>query len=146
MILVDDHLLLRVLTGTPPPGLPAERVATTTAWWWRAVAPIAVPRTLGPGHHSRFVAGLTPAEADALWGALCQVGQAASLVHVPELVPLGPAMAWLARHEALNRLAAEAIAAAADLGAALYVRAGNEGRLPDVAARFRIECNVVPSG
>jgi hypothetical protein len=138
VIIVDDHLLLRVLTGTPPAPLAGEAVLTTTGWWWRALAPVAMPRPAA-GQHSRFVAGLSHSEADSLWDALCQVGQPGSLIPVPELVPLGPAMAWLARHEGLDRLAAEAVAAAMDLGAGISVRRGNEGRLPDVAPRYDIE-------
>jgi hypothetical protein len=51
-------------------------------------------------------------------------------------------MAWLARHEGLNRLAAEAVAVAIDLGAAIYTRAGNEGRLPEIAARYGIDLHI----
>jgi hypothetical protein len=142
VILVDDHLLLRTLTGTAPTGLTGEHIGTTTGWWWRAVAPIAYPPRPGAGQHSRFFAGLSRPEADVLWEALCRVGQADSHIHVAELVPLGPAMAWLARHEGLNRLAAEAVAVAMDLGAAIYVRAGNEGRLPEITARYGIDLHI----
>lgn len=143
MILVDDHLLLRVLLGTAPPALAGERIATTTGWWWRALSPLAAPRAVA-GAHTRTVARLTPVESEALWSTLCDVGQRGSLVAMPELVALGPAMAWLARHEGLNRLAAEALAAAMDSSAAIWVRAGNEGRLPDLSSRHGVEVVVVP--
>jgi hypothetical protein len=145
VILVDDHLLLRAVTGSAAEELASQHIATTTSWWWRAVAPIASPPRPGAGHHSRLAAALSQPEADAVWEALCRVGQADSRIHVPELVPLGPAMAWLARHEGLNRLAAEAVAAAMDLDAAIHVRAGNEGRLPDIAARYGLDIHVAAS-
>lgn len=145
MILLDDHLLLRALVGSVPgvlEALPPDTIATTTAWWWRAASPLAAPRTAA-GQHSRWAAGLTPGELDALWEALCHVGQPGSLVRMPELVPLGPAMAWLARREGLNRLAAEVVAVAVDRSATVVVRAGNEGRLGAMALLYGFELRLV---
>jgi hypothetical protein len=144
VILVDDHLLLRVLTGTAPPALRGEEIATTTGWWWRALSPIAVRRDI-EGSHSRLVAGLGAAEAGALWAALCTVGQPGSLVTMPEVVGLAPAMAYLAREEGLNRLAAEVLAAAIDRSAAIWVRTGNEGRLAGVGDRYGVDVVVTPA-
>ncbi len=58
---------------------------------------------------------------------------------MPELVPLGPAMAWLARAEGLNRLASEALAAALDLGASIRLGPGNGGLLLEAAARVGVD-------
>ena len=145
MILLDDHLLLRVLVGDAPDELEEqsiEGIATTTAWWWRAVSPLAAARATA-GRHTRTAAALTPVESDALWEALCRVGQPGSLVTMPELVALGPAMAWLARTEGLNRLAAEVVAAAADRAADVWVRRGNEGRLGKMAGRYGFRLHVM---
>lgn len=143
MILVDDHLLLRVLAGAAPPALANEPIATTSGWWWRALSPLAATRSV-KGIHSRFAAALTEAEAGALWEALCVVGQPGSLVAIPELVELGPAMAWLARYEGLNRLAAEAVAAALDRSAAVWVHVGNDGQLTDMADRYGFDLVMAP--
>lgn len=142
MNLLDDHLLLAVLVGAAT-GFPASGdLATTTAWWWRAMSPLAAARDTA-GQHSQFAARLSSTEISALWDALCQVGQPGSLVAMPELVPLGPAMAWLARTEGLNRLMAEVVAAAVDRSAAVWVRAGNEGQLEKMGDRYGFEVHVV---
>ncbi len=141
-VIVDDHLLLRVLTDRSPDELRGSDLITTTAWWWRVVAPLARPRAVS-ARHRRYVAGLGGAAAEALWETMSHVGQPGSQVHVNELVPLGPAMAWLARHEGLNRLAAEAVAAARDTGAALRVSPGNAGTLSEVAKRYDIDFAVL---
>jgi hypothetical protein len=143
LILVDDHYLLRALLGAAPPSIAHEPIVTTTSWWWRALSPLAAARGV-PGVHSRLAAGLSQAEADALWQALCQVGQQGSLITMHELVSLGPAMAWLARVEGLNRLAAEAVAAAKDLQATIWVRTGNEGRLVELSERYGFDVIVAP--
>ena len=142
MILVDDHLLLRVLVGVAPQDLTGESIATTTGWWWRALSPLATARSVG-GQHSRFAEALSPPEAQALWETLCMVGRPGSLISMPELVELGPAMAWLARNDGLNRLTAEAIAVAMDRSATIWVRTGNEGRLVEMSTRYGIEVVVV---
>lgn len=138
VVIVDDHLLLAVLAGVAPASLAGERLATTTAWWWRAVAPLAAPRVIA-GRHSKWVASLPGPVGDALWDSLTTVGQPASLIRIPELVPLGPAMAWLARAEGLNRLAAEAMAVALDLEAPIRVGPGNGGALLEVAVRLGVD-------
>lgn len=65
---------------------------------------------------------------------------------MPELVPLGPAMAFLARTENLNRLAAEATAAALDLGAPIRVTPGNGGVLLEVSGRLGIDVAELAEG
>lgn len=137
-MIVDDHLLLAALAGVAPTALRGEHLATTTAWWWRAVSPLAAPRAIA-GRHSRWVASLPAAVTASLWDSLATVGQPASLIRMPELVPLGPAMAWLARTEQLNRLAAEALAAALDLEATIRVGQGNGGMLVEVAERLGVD-------
>lgn len=138
MVIVDDQLLLASLAGVAPAALAGQRLGTTTAWWWRAVSPLAVPRAT-TGRHSTWVASLPEIVADALWESLSSVGQPGSRVGMSELVPLGPAMAWLARAEGLNRLAAEALAAALDLGASIRVGPGNGGLLLEAAVRFGVD-------
>ena len=65
---------------------------------------------------------------------------------MPELVPLGPAMAFLARTENLNHLAAEATAAALDLGAPIRVAPGNGGVLLEVSGRLCIDVAELAEG
>lgn len=48
-------------------------------------------------------------------------------------------MAWLARAEGLNRLAAEAMAVALDLEAPIRVGPGNGGVLLEVAVRLGVD-------
>lgn len=118
-----------------------EDVATTSGWWWRALSPVASPRSTA-GQHSRATAGLTAAELDALFEGLQRIGQPGSAVTIPELRPLAPAMAWLARNEGLNRLAAEVVAAAVDRSASVWVKTGNEGRLREMADRYDFDLHV----
>ena len=126
-----------------PPELERDDLKTTTTWRWRVVNRLVNPPTPILGVHQAFVDRQGPDARSVILSALVRVGQPGARVGIHELVPLQPAMVWLAREHGLNRLQSEAVASAMSDGARICVRAGNEGRLPEVAAELGLDVVVI---
>ncbi len=121
MLVVDDHLLLRLLLDDEPHDLrpTGAAVATTGLWYHRLCRAVADPRVVG-------------ALSRALGGVDDQVAEAATraVVTLPEEIDLISlrALAWpmaerLAAGIRLNLLSLEALAAADHLGADICLAA-----------------------
>jgi hypothetical protein len=113
VIVVDDHLALRMLTNGALM-LDTNEVATTCSWWWQLSSRLSRPhgalhRRL-ERHHPLLRAALTAAVA-ALPDRLV----------VPERRDLLPAMTELAARYRVDLLSAEAVIAAEALGAELVL-------------------------
>ena len=113
MIVVDDHLTLRMLTNGALM-LDTDAVATTCSWWWQLSSRLSRPR--GPlrrrldRHHPLLRVALTATVA-ALPDRLL----------VPERRDLLPTMTELAARYRVDLLAAEAVVAAETLDAELVL-------------------------
>ncbi len=121
MIVVDDHLLLRVIlepervlsvNGAP---VDTSQVATTTMWWWRLLSAIAGNRG---GVLSRAV---LEREESVRQAAVANLRSLPRLATILDLRTLLPAIAEAASAHGLNLLAAEALVVADVLHAPVMV-------------------------
>lgn len=116
-MLVDDHLLLRVLLGDEPAGLRPEggQIVTTGLWYHRLCRAVSVPGVIG-------VLSRRLGTADDVTGA----GALHAVIELPESIGLVSLrdLAWpmaglLAGGARLNLLSLEALAAAEVVGATI---------------------------
>jgi hypothetical protein len=121
-LLVDDQILAAHLRGRSvvPPG---ERLYTTGYWYVRLC--LAVRRRAG-GTLSGPFAALPPQQRTAAVSAVLQLPTEIGLL---SLCQLGPLIGELGtRHEPMNVLTREALAAAVELSATAVIAEGNENR------------------
>lgn len=109
-VVVDDHLLLRVLLGEEPPALrpTGGRVVTTGLWYHRLCSALAVPAVIGT--LSRSLGSVSTDVATAALRAVTSLPETVGLVSLRELAwPMGALVGGGAR---LNLMSLEALAAA----------------------------------
>ena len=117
IVLVDDHLLLRVLLGDEPPKLraPDTAIATTGLWYHRLCRALADENVIGS--ISRQLGTVDDSVASAVLGTVIELPDTIELI---SLRTLSWPMAELVHSGArLNLLSLEALAAALQLSAAL---------------------------
>lgn len=115
VVLVDDHLLLRVLLDEEPPTLrpPGAALATTGLWYHRLCRALTDAAVVGS--LSRHLAGVNAAVATEVLGAVVELPET---IHLVSLRTLGWPMGELVHAGArLNLLSLEALAAARHLEA-----------------------------
>jgi hypothetical protein len=120
MIVVDDAVLLAVVTGRPAgladsAGAAAARreVFTTGSWFWRLARALARP---GPGALSRAPMAMSEDERRRSEMAMADLPAEIGLIGLRRLVPVMRALPGQ-----LNLLTAEAVAAALILGGSIVV-------------------------
>jgi hypothetical protein len=110
-LVVDDHLLLDLLTETQPAWLASELehsgVYTTGSWYYRVA--LAMHRGTGAGTLSGRLAGLEPHRVQALLDKIGRLPDWIGLIGPRTLIPV---MAGLVVRRQPDLLAAEALAAA----------------------------------
>lgn len=114
-VLVDDHLLLRLLLGDEPPTLrpSGASIATTGLWYHRLCRAVANQTVVGS-----ISRRLGPFDDTVASGVIGTVVALPDTVHLISLRTLGWPMAELVRSGArVNLLSLEALAAAHDLPA-----------------------------
>jgi hypothetical protein len=115
IVLVDDHLLLRVLLGDEPPKLrpPNTAIATTGLWYHRLCRALADEKVIGS--ISRQLGAVDDPVASAVLGTVIELPDTIELI---SLRTLSWPMAELVHSGArLNLLSLEALAAALRLSA-----------------------------
>ncbi len=141
-MVVDDHLLLRVLLGNEPDDLrrPEEPIFTTGLWYHRMCRALLDPSIVGA--ISRGL-GSAPREVAALAvGATVSLPDEIGLISLRDLA--GPMAQILVRGAHLNLLSLEALAAAHQLGARLVLAADDLNPLLLAACRaFDVEVAVL---
>ena len=114
-VLLDDHLLLRVLLGNEPASLrPRGAALATTGLWYHRLCR-ALTNEFVVGSMSRQLGGLEPAVAQAVIGSVIELPDTIELVSLRNLGwPMGRLINADVR---LNLLSLEALAASEHLGA-----------------------------
>lgn len=143
-ILIDDHLLLRVLLGNEPLAVRAgDRVATTGLWYHRLCR--ALSNDAIAGSLSRQLGGVDEHVAASVIDAVTELP---THVDVLSLRTLGWPMAQLvASGHRLNLLALEAIAAAKRLSAEIWLSpASADSPLRSAAEREAVPVRIVDLG
>lgn len=131
-ILLDDHLLLRVLLGDEPPSLRRNRAALATTGLWYHRLCRALADTVVVGSMSRRLGGVEDAVASAVLGAVVHLPDDIELV---SLRTLGWPMGELVRAGAgLNLLSLEALASARHLPADVCLAEADDNAPLRVAA------------
>lgn len=142
VVLVDDHLLLRVLLGNEPPTLrPSNTViATTGLWYHRLCRALADEKVVGS--ISRQLGDVDDAVASAVLGTVIDLPDTIELVSLRRLGwPMGELVHSGAR---LNLLSLEALAAARLLSADVCLaQADNNAPLRSAAARAGVTVRMV---
>jgi hypothetical protein len=133
-MVVDDHLLLRILLDDEPTELrpTGARVFTTGLWYHRLCRALSNPRVHGALSRRLDHAGLSVAAATVR--AITALPETIGLVSLREL---GWPMARLVEDRGLNLLSLEALAAAEHLDAELCLAAVDENPRLLSAARAR---------
>lgn len=135
VVLVDDHLLLRILLNDEPPTLrPADAgaaaIATTGLWYHRLCRALAGPTIVGS--MSRRLGAVDDAVAAAVVRAVIELPATIELV---SLRTVGWPMAELVHSGAqLNLLSLEALAAARSLDADICLAEADDNELLRAAA------------
>ena len=111
--LVDDQVLGAVLRDDPPPAVAADALATTGCWYLRLCQAV-LRSTDRPGALAAPIARLPPALRERAIRSVLALPEG---VVLRSLRHLAPDVAHIRERHALNLLAAEAVAAASDLGA-----------------------------
>jgi hypothetical protein len=131
---IDDHLVVGLLTGRP---VPTDGVLHTTfAWWWRVAS--ALRRGRG-GTLSGPVLDLGPGHREAVSAAVDRLPEVVTVLDPRELLPV---MADLHSRFGLNLLAAEAAATALLLDGELIVSV-EMTRLKEAAAELGLGYRMV---
>lgn len=123
-VIVDDHLLLRILLGEEPPDLrqPGARVFTTGLWYHRLCRAIS-SRTVA-GAMSRMLGSADEVVAAAAVRAIASLPQTISLLSMRDVAM--PMAQLVDQGVRLNLMSLEALAAADRLGAELCLAAADE--------------------
>jgi hypothetical protein len=131
-ILVDDHLLLRILLDDEPTSFrPGSEVATTGLWYHRLCRAVSDDAVLGS--LSKRLGAVEDALAADVMGAIVELPAPIELI---SLRTLGRTMAELVHGGArLNLLALEALAAVRHLTADIYLAAADDNAPLRAAAR-----------
>lgn len=141
-VVVDDHLLLRVLAGDPPAALRAENaaIATTGLWHHRLCRALCDDSLIGA--LSRRLADLG---AEIATDVLSAVVELPADIQVVSLRTLGWPMGRLAHSgHRLNLLSLEALAAAQHLGAPICLSPDDDNLgLRDSAASVGVAVHVL---
>lgn len=141
MIVVDDTLLLAVLSGSVPPGLQdasaARELATTGSWYWRLGRAVLDPTS--SGSLSRAFAGLSEDGQQRVEAGLHTLPAEIGLVSLRRLVPV---MTVLDSGRRLNLLTAEAVASALLLDADIAVTTRSP-LLDDACDRLGIQVHLI---
>jgi hypothetical protein len=136
-ILVDDHLLLRVLLGDEPPALrpTGATIATTGLWYHRLCRALADDAIIGS--MSRRLGSVEDAVAAEVLGAVIELPETVELV---SLRTIGWPMGELVRAGAhLNLLSLEALASARHLAAEICLaEADDNDPLRSAAPKFGV--------
>ena len=117
--LIDDQALSAVLRGSTPRPLRRKRLATTGYWYVR-LCQAALGASERPGALLAPLQALPPKQRDRALAALLELPEEIELLGLRDL---GPVIGRLRQRHALNVLAAEALAAAVVLDAAVYLSA-----------------------
>lgn len=120
-LLVDDQVLAAHLRGRSV--LPSDAVDVFTTGYWYVRLCMAVSRRAG-GTLSGPFATLRPELRSAAVAAVLELPDEIGLLSLRQLAPLIGEMAI--RHEPMNVLTREALAAAVQLSATVIIAAGNE--------------------
>jgi hypothetical protein len=132
-VIVDDHLLLRILLNEEPPNFraPGARMFTTGLWYHRLCRAVSVPEVTGA--MSRRLGRADPVVAASAARAITTLPETIGLVSLRELA--WPMDQLLQDGVRLNLMSLEALAAAEGQGAELCLAAADENpQLLDVAA------------
>lgn len=134
-VVIDDHLLLRMLLADEPVDLrrPGAQVFTTGLWYHRLCRAIATRSVAGA--LSRSLGHVDPEVATAAIGAVVALPERIGLLSLRDLA--WPMARLLDAGIRLNLMSLEALAAAEDLGAELCIAAvdNNPQLLAAAAAR-----------
>lgn len=134
-VVIDDHLLLRILLADEPDGLrrPDAQVLTTGLWYHRLCRAIATRSVTGA--LSRSLGQVAPEIATSAVGAVVALPEMIGLVSLRELA--WPMARLLEAGVRLNLMSLEALAAAENQGAELCLAAidNNPQLLAAAAAR-----------
>ena len=132
-VLIDDHLLLRILLHEEPPHfrVPGARIFTTGLWYHRLCRAVSVHEVAGA--MSRRLGRADPCVAAAAVRAITTLPETIGLLSLRELA--WPMAQLLQDGVRLNLMSLEALAAAEDQGAELCLASADENRqLLDAAA------------
>jgi hypothetical protein len=140
-VLIDDHILLRVLLGDEPPELRPDRaeLATTGLWYHRLCRALSNDTIVGS--LSRQLGGVDPAIAGGVARTVVELPEYISLISLRTLAwPMGQLIAEGVR---LDLVSLEALAAARHLSAEICLAAldGNaalQAAAPGVSVPVRI--------
>ncbi len=123
-VLVDDHLLLRLLLDDEPKSLRSQgsTIATTGLWYHRLCRALSTQTVIGS--ISRQLGGVEESVAGAVLGTVIDLPESIELVSLRTLSwPMGQLIGGGVR---LNLLSLEALAAAEYLGAEMCLAAVDE--------------------
>lgn len=132
VVLLDDHLLLRVLLEDEPDALrpTGSAIATTGLWYHRLCRALANDRVTGS--LSRRLGAVEPAVARGVLGAVVQLPETIEVVSLRTLAwPMG---ALVRRGIRVNLLSLEALAAAQHLTAEICLASEDDNEPLRIAA------------
>jgi len=128
LLLIDDHLLVRLLAGIPTGRVDTARAGgalwTTGLWYYRAARAVRSPTITG-SLSGELAALPEPLRAQAVQG-IVRLPDDVGLLSLREVVPV---MAELSLQQRLNLLSLEALSAAVHLRADVAVALENDGPL-----------------
>ena len=142
VVLVDDHLLLRLLLGDEPPSLrPAGTAIATTGLWYHRLCRALVNEDI-VGSISKQLGDVDDTIAAAVLGAVVDLPDTIELISLRTLGwPMGELIRTGAR---LNLLSLEALAAARQLSADVCLaEADDNAPLRSAAADFGVTVRTV---
>jgi hypothetical protein len=141
-LVVDDHILLRVLLGDEPPDLrpPGTALWTTGLWYHRLCRAVTNPRVVGA-----MSSALGSVSGDAAGRAIASVTELPETIGLVSLRELAwPMAALVAVGVRLNLLSLEALAAAEQLAAVLCLAASDRNPpLLDAARSRNLEVRMI---
>jgi hypothetical protein len=141
-LVVDDHIVLRLLLDDEPDSLRPEggRIFTTGLWYHRLCRALANPHV--EGAMSRRLVGTTPAVAAAAQQSVIDLPHDIGLISLREVA--WPMARLVVSGAQLNLLSLEALAAAGHVGGVLCLARADENRpLLDAAAARGIPARVI---
>jgi hypothetical protein len=127
-LLIDDHLLVRLLAGIPTERVDAARAGgalwTTGLWYYRAARAVQSPTITGS--LSGELSALSAPHRSQAVRSIVRLPDDVGLLSLREIVPV---MSELSLTQRLNLLSLEALGAAVHLDADVAVAQENDGRL-----------------